>query len=186
MRMSKVSSKIYALYKIQNKSFLSFYRNFPKGIFAFGHSPSIVPLLTRLGFYKDIVGPLASNYAESASRKFHSNKVDPFGSNVAIVLYSCQQGQTDESPPGGIEWPSTLSKYMVQIFLQEQPVTLSDTEFNLIPYEDFRQKYINSMGLCNVTEICGKKAVDPQSNAGIHPLISYLILFLGFVVINTL
>ena len=148
-----------------NYYFFSVFRNFPKGIFAFGHTPSIVPLLTLLGFYKDDVGPLASNFAGSASRQFHSHKIDPFGSNVEIVLYACEEGYTNETPPGGLEWPGILNKYMVQVFLQEQPITLFDTVFNLISYEDFRRRYINSINFCNHDEICGE-IVGPKSNDG--------------------
>ena len=154
----KCLSKLYIFYCL-------FFRSFPKGIFAFGHTPSIVPLLTLLGFYKDNVGPLASNFAESAGRQFHTHRIDHFGSNVEIVLYTCETGLTNETPPGGLEWPSTLNKYMVQVFLQEQSITLSGTVYNMISYGDFRERYINSINFCNHDEICGKN-VDPKSNDG--------------------
>ncbi len=139
--------------------------------------------MTLLGLYKDDVAPLASNFAQSAKRQFHTHKIDHFSSNVALVLYKCEAGPTNENSPPGIEWPGTLSDHMVQMFVQELPVPIPGSELNLMPFEQFKQKYSNSVDSCNFNEICKNQVVDPQSNGNSCARLTFNLFLVAFSVI---
>ena len=71
------------------------------GIFRFGHSESLIPLLSILGLYKDTEDLQADNFANKKDRKFRASLISPFAANLAFILHKCDshedQGDSLES-----------------------------------------------------------------------------------------
>ena len=67
----------------------------PRGIFRFGHSQTVLPLMSVLGLFRDETPLRADNFKEQGGRKLWSARVLPMAANVAFVLYECD-GKPEE------------------------------------------------------------------------------------------
>ncbi|XP_025191415.1 multiple inositol polyphosphate phosphatase 1-like [Melanaphis sacchari] len=61
----------------------------PKGVFYFGHSSNVLSAIVRLGFARDTLFLLSSNFNEMRDRKWKTSYLSPFASNIMAVLYEC-------------------------------------------------------------------------------------------------
>jgi hypothetical protein len=73
---------IYLIYPYSDQNLTS-----KNGIFYFTHSGTILKMLGLLGLYKDDHKLKHDNYIEMENRQWRTSKIDPFGSNIAFVLY---------------------------------------------------------------------------------------------------
>ena len=55
--------------------------------FYFGHSATVVPLITAVGLFRDS-RPLTADLRPS-DRQFRTSRIDPMSANVAFALYDC-------------------------------------------------------------------------------------------------
>lgn len=108
----------------------------PKAIFYFTHSGTLLKVLAHLGLYKD-ENPLTHDKLNS-SRLWRVSKIDAFGTNLAFVLFRCEDG------------------LKVLTLHQERPVQLPgcpDTEV-LCPLDKLVNMYHDSLYDCRFSEMC--------------------------------
>lgn len=75
-------------------------------VLRFGHAENIIPLVTSLGLFNNSIRLDAGNFELNRNRTFRNALLTPFSSNVAFVLYSCQN-----------------SDYKVRVYLNELPLS---------------------------------------------------------------
>lgn len=75
-------------------------------VLRFGHAENIIPLVTSLGLFNSSIRLDAGNFELNRNRTFRNALLTPFSSNVAFVLYSCQN-----------------SDYKVRVYLNELPLS---------------------------------------------------------------
>ncbi|CAH1736207.1 multiple inositol polyphosphate phosphatase 1-like [Aphis gossypii] len=89
----------------------------PKGVFYFGHSSNVFSAIVRLGFARDTIPLLSSNFNNMRDRKWKSSYLSPFASNLMAVLYECH----------GVK--------KVTFFVNEVPMTVEKYGCTLCPWE---------------------------------------------------
>ena len=57
--------------------------------FRIGHSRTVLPILARLGFFKDLNPLIASNYNSQRNRLWRLSLINPFASNALFVVVKC-------------------------------------------------------------------------------------------------
>ncbi|XP_070545012.1 multiple inositol polyphosphate phosphatase 1-like [Ptychodera flava] len=113
------------------------------GSFWFGHAETIFPLISILGLFNDTVKLRADNFDTSRNRLFRGSKLAPFASNVAIVVYECDKDETD------------ADDFMVEVFVQETPVTLPCCQSSLCQYTTVKECYSKWLNDCDFEKLCG-------------------------------
>lgn len=107
------------------------------GIFYFTHSGTILKLLGLLGLYKDEHKLKHDNYFKMENRHWKTSKIDPFGSNIAFVLYKCNNDETK-----------------ILTLHQERIVYLNGCKDGLCSYDKFKQLFETELQNCNFNEMC--------------------------------
>ncbi|XP_060586938.1 multiple inositol polyphosphate phosphatase 1-like [Ruditapes philippinarum] len=129
--------------------------------FQFGHSETIVPLMTALGLYKDNTPLLATNFNTMSGRKFRTSNIDPYTSNLAFVIYACDNVmQTYATERGSRE-------FVVKLFVNAKEVNIPSCGDLPCYYGVVKRKYNDYINKCNIKEICGIRPddnVDSQGN----------------------
>ncbi|XP_067009496.2 multiple inositol polyphosphate phosphatase 1-like [Anabrus simplex] len=64
----------------------------PRTVVYFTHSGTLLKILSRLGLYKDTDMLKHSLYQSLHSRLWRVSKIDTFGTNLAFILYKCDDG----------------------------------------------------------------------------------------------
>lgn len=62
--------------------------------FYFSHSEALLPFVALLGLYEDKVPLTADNFEAMRSRAYRTSLVGSFSTNVAFVLYECEDSPT--------------------------------------------------------------------------------------------
>nr|XP_022917214.1 multiple inositol polyphosphate phosphatase 1-like [Onthophagus taurus]XP_022917215.1 multiple inositol polyphosphate phosphatase 1-like [Onthophagus taurus] len=70
-------------------NFINSEEKYPNALFYFTHSGSLLKMLCHLGIYRDHNQLLANNFEENKNRQWKVSKIDPFGNNLAFILYTC-------------------------------------------------------------------------------------------------
>lgn len=125
------------------------------GKFFDGHSTTVITVLTALGLYKDNTHLLATNRQAMENRLFRSSLIAPFSSNIAFVVYSCDSNGTDSQ-----------NTFMLQVRVNEEPVTLPGCNSIFCPYSQVRSSYSDLIDNCDLTEVCsGKDSEGPTDQS---------------------
>lgn len=113
----------------------------PFGEFRFGHSGTILALMSLLELYKDPVTLYSSQYRQNVNRVFHVYKMVPMAANFAFVLNRCD-GNT----------------YKVQVLMNEKLMSLpccvrqGQTTCSLETFKScFEYKDCDFDGMCRVS-----------------------------------
>ncbi|CAH1710080.1 unnamed protein product [Aphis gossypii] len=107
------------------------------GIFYFTHSGTILKMLGVLGLYKDEHKLKHDNYFEMENRQWRTSKIDAFGSNIAFVLYKCNNNETK-----------------ILTLHQEKIVHLDGCEDGLCSYDRFKQLFATEIQNCDFDKMC--------------------------------
>jgi len=101
----------------------------------FSHLGGVLKFMTRLGLYNYTAEKLNSAHFGS-EQAFRSSLASAFASNVALVLFECNNG------------------YRVAAYSQEHPVTLPGCAGHLCPLDDVIRQYSDVIADCDVAEMC--------------------------------
>lgn len=110
--------------------------------FQFGHSGTLIRLMTSLGLFKDPVPPLAVNRDIMANRMFRTSNIIPYSSNLAFVVYAC--GDAEKT-------------FRLKLLVNEKTVRLPGCEQEICLYEEVRRNYEHLIDRCNLYEICSPR-----------------------------
>jgi len=108
--------------------------------------------MTALGLFKDSQPLLSSNMAAMTDRKFKTSDIAPYSSNVAFVLYACDElshSVTDAE-----------RKFMLQLHVNEKIVNIPGCDALMCPYEQARKQYSDLIDKCDIEEVC-----EPEDEA---------------------
>ncbi|XP_061402196.1 multiple inositol polyphosphate phosphatase 1-like [Musca vetustissima] len=111
----------------------------PNSTFYFTHSGTLLKLLAHLGLYKD-PNPL-THQDLGKQRKWRTSQIDAFATNVAFVLYECDN-----------EAPMVLTMHQERIV--HIPGCPQDSD--LCSLNTLRQLFATSLDNCNFDEMCFK------------------------------
>ena len=127
------------------------YFRYKTGIFKFGHSESLVPLMSLLGLFKDDKEFRADNFNEMGSRKFRATRISPFSANIAFILHKCDNDFNGSE----VDEESKMSQqYKLQLILNERPETFPFCDDELCPYSTVRQTYQKYIDKCDIDKLC--------------------------------
>lgn len=103
----------------------------------FTHSGTILKLLAKLNLYKDDRPLLHTDF--DYDRKWRVSKIDPFASNIFIVVFDCGD-----------------DGHKVLVLHQERPVVIPgcDPESNLCSLDIFMNLFKNDVENCKFDEMC--------------------------------
>lgn len=101
-----------------------------------GHSRSILPLLARLGMFRDTEPLLAHNYKHHRHRQWRLGTINPFSSNILFSLHSC------------------AGKFYMQTFLNERPIILPACHSFLCPLETLVKAWKPFTVSCSLQALC--------------------------------
>ena len=99
---------------------------------------------------------LASNYDKHHIRKFRTSLTASFASNLALVLYECEEGPQTSHP----NWPKDLGTHMVQVLANEHVLPLPFTDKWAVNVEDFETQYYQYVHHCEFDKLCENKPVE--------------------------
>ena len=119
--------------------------------FRFGHSESLVPLLSILGLYKDTEDLRADNFANKKDRKFRASLISPFAANLAFILHKCDSHE---------DRGDSLESFQLQLLVNEKPTKFPFCDTDLCPYSVVRQQYSHYINDCDLASMCRL----PESN----------------------
>lgn len=126
----------------------------PIGTFHFTHSGMLLKLLTALGLFEDDVPLLSSNYKHQSKRKWRTSYIDPFASNLQLVLFKC------------ISENDQRSEFRVAAYVQQQEVLLPNCTSILCPLDRFFENYEHYLDSCNIQDLCEYSASIDNHNIG--------------------
>eukprot|EP01064_Diplonema_japonicum_P001596 TRINITY_DN1105_c0_g1_i1.p1 TRINITY_DN1105_c0_g1~~TRINITY_DN1105_c0_g1_i1.p1 ORF type:complete len:505 (+),score=159.54 TRINITY_DN1105_c0_g1_i1:66-1580(+) len=120
--------------------------------FRFGHSDTIMPMVTALGLFKDGVNPTPDMaWTEAEKRQWKTSEIAPMGANINLILHECTDDTTNAtSHKVGLRHNEYHIKW---------PRCGTATDVDFCSVADIKQAYPYSTG-CNYDEIC-KKPVTP-------------------------
>ncbi|XP_033644412.1 multiple inositol polyphosphate phosphatase 1-like [Asterias rubens] len=147
----------------------------PLGNFKFGHSETIVPLVTLMGLFNDPIALLSSNFDEHINRVFRAGNMSPFAGNVAFALYRCN-GSSD-------------TVHRVQVLLNERPVKLDFCTGQFCSLEEFKGGIERAIGTCDFKEECAAALDDGQKNNGninFSACLQFLLAYVALVGISVI
>ncbi|KAL1775259.1 multiple inositol polyphosphate phosphatase 1, partial [Sigmodon hispidus] len=82
-------------------------------ILQFGHTETLLPLLSLMGYFKDREPLTAYNFKEQDHSKFRSGCIVPYASNLIFMLYHCENAKTSQK------------EFEVQVLLNEKVLPLA-------------------------------------------------------------
>lgn len=132
------------------------------GKFQFGHSETLVPLMTALGLYKDNSPLLATNFETMSGRKFRTSNIGPYSANIAFAVYACNSIKTLEtsvSAPGN-------QTFVLKMFVNEKEVTIPACNGWLCYYDKVKEKYKDYINNCDIVKVCGTKPDENGDSTG--------------------
>ncbi|XP_034040385.1 multiple inositol polyphosphate phosphatase 1-like [Thalassophryne amazonica] len=105
-----------------------------------GHAETLLPLLTLLGFFKDIDILTSTNYATQTQRSFRTSRMLPYAANFLLVLYDCGDGDLRLQP-----------------LLNEQPLTfpgMTEEQVSMPQYQQVKEHYRDLLSGCDFETEC--------------------------------
>ena len=144
------------LYMEITKSFQQYIRDGkPYGMFQFGHTGTVLPLLTLLGLYKDDLPLRADNFDKQTNRTFRPSNIVPMSANIAFVLYERKKNDTNHSQ--GTTAKRKVSTMMIQMLVNEVAVEMPACEGKTYcRLKKFLDYYAYIRKTCNINRICGR------------------------------
>ncbi|CAG9783864.1 unnamed protein product [Diatraea saccharalis] len=106
----------------------------PHATFLFAHSGTLLKILTHMQLYKPSA-PLTGHTIDK-KRKWKTSDIDCFASNLAFVLYKCEDGNK------------------VLTLHQENIIRLPMCEHDLCPLEHLEKHFHESIYNCDFTDMC--------------------------------
>jgi multiple inositol-polyphosphate phosphatase/2,3-bisphosphoglycerate 3-phosphatase len=140
----------------------------------FGHAETLLPLIARLGLFKD---PFSLKWNTSqknfSQRKWRNSQMSSFSSNIAFVLYKCE------------------SDYKVEVLHNEKQISFEECNNQIFcPYDQFK-KLLSFVNDCNFNMMCGSNidtlmVCDQQNNSSISISIGsiYISSFIFIIMIT--
>ena len=131
-------------------------REHKKAVFRFGHSETLLPLLSLLGLFKDHESLRADNYHTQQDRLFRTSLIAPFSSNIFFVLYACNNS-TETHDDGAFESVTKkedFNEYKIQFLFKEKPLDIPACGHSVCSYSDVRRHYSTFIDDCRFNEIC--------------------------------
>lgn len=122
----------------------------PAGIFYFTHSAALHMTLAQLGIAKDHEHLTHTNYNTMKNRKWRTSKIGPFASNLAAVLFRCDEGEM----------------HRIIFYLGEHIVPYEGCNVGLCSWSYIRDKFANIAHDCNL-DFCYKHHSGSQQNLAI-------------------
>ena len=138
-----------------------FFFRYARAHFTFGHSETIVPLLTALELFKDGTHLKANNMAAMVNRKFKSSNISPMSANVALVLYACPGAN------GGTH------SYIAKLLMNEESIKFPLCNNTVCAYEELKDVYRSKFEPCNKDALCKYPRVSGSVGLGYN---LYMIL----------
>ncbi|KDR19043.1 multiple inositol polyphosphate phosphatase 1-like [Zootermopsis nevadensis] len=135
----------------------------PAGIFYFSHSAALHMTLARLGIAKDREHLTHNNYNTMKSREWRTSKIGPFASNLAAVLFKCDEGD----------------RHRVIFYLGEHLVRFDGCNVGLCSWSYIKDKFSNIAEDCNL-DFCYKDRSGTQQHLSISWLTVAAFVFTAF------
>lgn len=98
----------------------------PNAIAYFGHSKSILMLLTALKAVKDADSLRSDNYYSMGRRMWRLSEILPIASNLAAIKYDC---------------PNEIEREKVMFYLNEKPLKFDWCKVGLCNLKDIKERY---------------------------------------------
>ncbi|KRT86210.1 Phosphatase [Oryctes borbonicus] len=118
-------------------NFITDQNPYPKAVFYFTHSGTLLKMLSHLNLYKDDESLRAAGYDKNHNRKWRVSHIDTFGGNLAFILYKCN------------------GENKLLVLHNETPVRLPCCpDGDLCDIEKIKQYYSNSINECSFDSIC--------------------------------
>jgi len=136
------------------KLFCLFTNSHKKGVFYFGHTETIIPVLSLLGLFRDAEPLRADNFASHSTRQFRTSRIAPFSSNLVFVLYECQ-ADADSN-----ERLADEERYVVEFLFKERPLVIPVCGRTSCPYAAVRRHYAAILDRCHFEEMCAETKPD--------------------------
>jgi multiple inositol-polyphosphate phosphatase/2,3-bisphosphoglycerate 3-phosphatase len=108
----------------------------------------------------NVSSPLkADNQEEMKDRAFRGSRINPFSSNIAFVLYDCDNSHAAMDLHRFTEQdirnlPGHFEKFMIQVLVNEKSVKLPVCKDELCPYSLVKRHYRHLVDLCSFEEMC--------------------------------
>ncbi|RVE49017.1 hypothetical protein evm_006375 [Chilo suppressalis] len=115
-------------------------KNYPHATFLFAHSGTLLKILTHLQLYKPSA-PLTAD-AIDKNRTWRTSDIDCFASNLAFVLYKCEDGDK------------------VLVLHQEKVIKLPMCDHELCPLADLEKHFYESIYNCDYSDMCSLDTTD--------------------------
>lgn len=109
-------------------------RTQPAGIFYFTHSTALQMTLAQLGIARDHDHLTHTNYNVLKNRKWRTSKISPFASNLAAVLFRCDDGEN----------------HRIMFYLGERLVPYDGCNVGLCRWSYIKDKFSNIARDCNL------------------------------------
>lgn len=115
----------------------------PAVVAYFAKSETILPFFTSLGLFEDDedIEIDEDNINSLANRKWRTSLINPFMSNIAVTMYTCQGS-------GGVP------TYSVKVAVNEVPVTLPKCEATFCSMDNLMEMIEDFAEECSFEEIC--------------------------------
>ncbi|KAL4219883.1 PHOsphatase [Mactra antiquata] len=110
-----------------------------------GHLGTMLPLMSKLGLFKDSEPLKSSNREKMKNRKFRTSHITPFSANIAFVVYSCDDKLS----------PNHDREMMVKLFVNELPVTIPACNNEVCTLQAVLDYYKDIRGgKCDLEKLC--------------------------------
>ena len=153
-----------------------------KAIFRFGHTETMLPLLSLLGLFKDHESLRADNYYMQQGRLFRTSQIAPFSTNIFFVLYACKN-TTDTYNNDALKnftKKKDFSEYKVQLLFKERPVDIPACGHSICSYSDIRHYYSKFIDDCRFKDMCSQS----QKIIVISYFYYFTFLFISIFLLN--
>lgn len=129
---------------------INFHRK-KKAVFYFGHTETVIPMLSILGLFNDTEQLMADNYDQQRLRQFRTSRLSPFASNVAFVLSDCSSSSSESVCSSDL---SSVDRFSVRLLFKERPLIFPACGNADCPYSAVRRRYAGRIEACNFSELC--------------------------------
>ncbi|KAJ3115102.1 PHOsphatase [Physocladia obscura] len=118
----------------------------PTAVFKFAHAETIVPIITTLGLFQNVI-PLSPGMTpeQIVNRTFRSARFSPFAANVMIELLDCGDSDIDNGTEGKF----------VRVSSDEIPIVVPGCPAIICPLDTFRNVLSDKIGCDFDKAVCG-------------------------------
>ncbi|XP_064640655.1 multiple inositol polyphosphate phosphatase 1-like [Lineus longissimus] len=134
-------------------------KDYQRGVFGFGHTGSLVPLLSAFGMFKPEKPLTASNFPQQINRKFRMSRANPFNGNLEFVLYECNRSAEEGLSPSEKAGLPVIERFMVEVYSNEKLTKLPFCDKELCPYSKVRD-VMKSYLTCSLNKVCEVKTAS--------------------------